>query len=209
MPALTDIVDPAREILNASTTFGTSDDPKRYSDNLLNALALDADADICNLIASTPNHPRRTAFAATLGPYSDGATIASNLGILDVSIDSVPARHKAATEIKRMVTLTTPLGLSQIDKYYDIKGGRITHNGTTASLLVAQFAKTASPQMPDEYVNAGIALLLAMAFPKDGVNVAAAQHYSEQAKIRMDMVAAGASSIPPVIQYQHASEKIG
>jgi hypothetical protein len=214
------LVKQAAIILNASTgtgagdasTIGAIDDPKKFPYAFLSNAANDADAEVCMLLGQSDDNPLQQSLVASTGALADNSTIVPSGGgivyrVLNVQVDSVDARRKPVTYLKRLAS--DPLSRTSIGKYYDIQGGRIIrHNGTSAVCKVIRFLKGVSPQAPDELTNATIACLLSMVTPKMDTWISMASYFAQQWAMRQQMIRAGEVQIPPVIAYQMIDQQV-
>ncbi|MGA9771667.1 MAG: hypothetical protein WBV94_21735 [Blastocatellia bacterium] len=204
--ALTDIVNPVMTIVNASTTYGTLDDAKKFPQGFLDAMALDSDAETCRLLCGTPGHPLQKGFITSSSALGDDSVIAISGGgeifhVINVKIDGVDARRKPVSYFKRLTS--DSLSRTTIGKYYDIEDNNvIRHNGTSAVLKVVRFLMSGAPQAPDSLRNASIACMLSMVSSKMGTDVEVASYFAQQWAMRAQMIRGGEIVVPPVIAYQ-------
>jgi hypothetical protein len=211
---VSDVVNPAMSIINASTTYGTLDDPKKYPATFLSEMAVAASDEVCQMIVQTQGHPLLKDFITNSASMADGAIITAASGggriydVFDVKVDGVDARRKAVTYFKRLQS--DPLSRTTIPKYFDLVGGGsvIRHNGTAAVAKVVRFAKSAGTmQAPDEMLNAVLSCFISMVHPKQGEFVQVASYYAQQWAIRQQMIREGRIDIPAVVAYQEMEKQ--
>lgn len=166
------------QVSNAYPNSGTSSLPGFPADKLDDAVEYAA-AQVLNLIASNPNHPRRRDLVTQSGGLTNGQLLPSHIGPIGaVVIDSKPGRLDSPDAVQRerdeAVALTMSGGL------YGLEGDRIYFVGTTCLVdYVPSTLLTDVTQVPTEYVNAVLACALAYLFPFNGGQIEAARHYAD------------------------------
>jgi hypothetical protein len=189
---LADVVGLAASVLNASpSTYGTIDDPLHPSDEL-EAAALNADRQIIAVILDTPGHRSIRDFAAYV-PVADGGLIPERFEG-GVKIDGKSGKPKPPDVVHRLKT--NPNTLETTEGYYCIEGGAFFFTGTLGEVEVISFTPSGSLSAPDEYLMGVVTGLLAIVFPKEGTNVAAANHFAGLFSSVLQMIRTGATNIP-------------
>jgi hypothetical protein len=121
---------------------------------------LEADAEICNAILSTPGHPRISTFTATSATgISSGTELVTHVGdIFNVrrvrtDASTVKALRTAFNDISRWSANDSSLYLTANlkEKYYAVQEGMVFFaGGGSLSYQYRAFTKTNLPQAPDE-----------------------------------------------------------
>lgn len=207
---ISDIVNPGMSILNASTAYATLDWAKKFPATFLNDMALAAADEVAALICES-GHPLKNNFITSSAALGDDTVITPATGggtvydVLSVKVDGVDARRKPVTYFKRLGS--DPLSRTQIGKYYDLQGLIIRHNGTSAVCKIIRFVKGATPQAPDQMLNAVISCFLSMVFVKQGEGIQAASYFAQQWMLRAQMIREGKMTVPAVAAFQDAERE--
>ena len=202
---VSDIVNPGMSILNASTVYGTLDDPKKFPQTFLDKQAVVAADEVSDCVCLTQDHPLREEFTQNTTNIATGGIVAVSgytiYDVIDVKVDNVVARHAPATYIERM--MNDPLGRTTHDKMYDLLGRKLIHNGATAICRVIAFRHVeGTPQAPDQLLQAVISCFLKRVQPKAGVNIEAASFFEGQSARALQLIRTGAVSVPDAVAWQ-------
>ncbi len=191
---LTEVVNLAASILNASpNTYGVIDDPLHPSQEL-QAAALNADNQIIATILDTPGHRMRRKFAVKVtvangdvitDPFEGGVFIDGRAGI-PLTPGALAIKQRNAN------SMSTNKG------YYCLQGNIFTFTGQSAEVDVIKYTPNGSLQSPDEYVMGVVTGLLAQVFPKEGEPelVSAAGHFAGLFNTVLQLIRQGATTLP-------------
>jgi len=180
----------------------TFDDSDWHNQSKIEEAVLDIDGIVCALIASTEGHGRREQFKSTVS-VAHGAMVPTHLGDISVAISGKAARRVNSVQyIERR--RANAAGFTLVKPQYVLdENNVIWHTGATnASVTLFNFSRGAAPQAPDEYRPALIYGTVAARMPKDGVKVQAAEYYKSMWQLCLEMISAGAKSLPPVEAYE-------
>lgn len=165
----------AAAILNASrTTYGAIDDNLHFQSELDNA-ALAADKEVVNAILATKGQRLRRSFAVKVS-VTDGQVVTQEF-LGGCVIDGKTGKPTSAGGLALLKQ--NPSNNTLVNGYYHFDGTIITFTGSTCQIDVIQYTPTAGTmQAPDECLMAVVTGCLALVFPKEGTNVAAAAHFA-------------------------------
>jgi hypothetical protein len=211
-------------ILNAmtstTTNYGSGSDWIAFPDAKVDDALMHSLAKILAIVASWPDAQWRWALPMEAVAVSHGGFIpvsgtgtGSHAGHAHnyigpygaVQVDSKAGRWTAADDVRRLATTLgdgNPLGLTEINGLYGIRGNRIWFIGSQATVdrfFVEDDAGNAT--IPDDLFNAVVSEALSYIFVLQGDNVPAASHYHQLAMDSLQLIASGKAP-PGFVMYE-------
>jgi len=182
------------EILNATPNafgdFVTDADPLFRSETIDRAI-LDADKIVIETILSTPGHRSRYQYLTDVA-ITNGGIVRGRLE--GVSIDGQEGKEVPLDTLQN--NRNSSLTLLGTTRQYSIDQKKLYFIGTNATVTIVQFTPSASPQAPDEYEYALAVGALSLVQVKQGAYVAAASHWASLFSNMLQLIKAGAESLP-------------
>jgi hypothetical protein len=178
-----------RSLLNASSTYGT-DDSDLFNDSELDEAILERDAQICQAILETHDHPHLKAFTtSTASSVATGTDLVDHVGpIFDIKRTLTDASVVQAVLVpyEKLIRWQRNAGglyvtVNLKERYAALFGGAIYFaGGGSVAYKYRAFTKGAACQAPDEYTGMEVRGGLGDAYGKEALSETLAQHYNTQ-----------------------------
>lgn len=181
------------------TTVSNSTDPNYQDQEISDAIDV-ADEAVVGAILDTPGHRSRSQYRKLISIVNGGEILKAFEG--GVFIDSTPG--KPVDPATLTVLQTDNLSLTTTKGFYNISGGIFTFTGTSAQIEVVDPTVSAGSSglfCPDEYQHAVVAGALSILYTKDGTNVEAANHYTNQYVTMLKMIREAAVTLPALTMF--------
>lgn len=179
------------------TTVSNSTDPNYQDTEIDNAIEV-ADEAVVGAILDTPGHRSRSQYRKLVSIANGGEILKAFEG--GVFIDGTPGKPVSSATLTGIQE--DNLSLTTGTKYFNISGGIFTFTGSSAQVEVVD-SSTITPGSsgllsPDEYQHAVLAGALSILWTKDGTNIEAANHYTDQYVAMLKMIHESMVALPAV-----------
>lgn len=181
------------------TTVSNSTDPNYQDQEISDAIDV-ADEAVVGVILDTPGHRSRSQYRKLISIVNGGEILKAFEG--GVLIDATPGKPTDPATLT--VLQTDNLSLTTTKGFYNISGGIFTFTGTSAQIEVVDPTVSAGSSgllCPDEYQHAVVAGALSILYTKDGTNVEAANHYTNQYVAMLKMIREAAVTLPALTMF--------